>query len=85
VAHIFIGTFEFIPAWILKDPVDAIHLWHISELTAIAAILGGPVIPLIRRPQEKPLLVLCTILLAIGILPFRSERLHYCSSAHSLL
>jgi hypothetical protein len=74
IVFLFVGTFEFIPAWILKDPVDAVHLWHIAELTTIAALLGGPLVPLIRRPQEKPLLVLfivlCTILLAIGILPF---------------
>jgi hypothetical protein len=69
------GTFEFIPAWVLRDSADAIHLWHIAELTALAAILlGGVMFGLIRKPEEKPLLaqfaVLSIIILAIGLIPF---------------
>jgi hypothetical protein len=69
------GTFEFIPAWILKDPAESIHLWHIAELAALAGILlGGVMLGLIRRPQEKPLLaqyvVLSATILAVGIMPF---------------
>jgi len=69
------GTFEFIPAWILKDPADSIHLWHIAELTALSAILlGGVMIGLIRKPEEKPLLaqfiVMSVLILAIGLTPF---------------
>jgi len=51
------GTFECIPAWILRNPPDAIHLWHIAELTALSAILvGGAMFGLVRKPEEKPLL-----------------------------
>jgi hypothetical protein len=69
------GTFEFIPAWILGDPVENIHLWHIAELFALAAIfLGGMLLALLREPQEKPLLaqflVLSAVILAVGIIPF---------------
>jgi hypothetical protein len=69
------GTFEFIPAWILKDPADSIHLWHIAELTALSAILlGGVMFGLIRKSEKKPLLaqfiVMSMIILALGIAPF---------------
>jgi hypothetical protein len=69
------GTFEFIPAWILKDPADSIHLWHIAELTALAAVLlGGVMFGLVRKPEEKPLLaqyiVMSVIILAVGLAPF---------------
>ena len=69
------GTFEFIPAWILKDPADSIHLWHIAELTALSAILlGGVMFGLVRKPEEKPLLaqfvIMSVIILAVGIAPF---------------
>ncbi len=68
------GTFEFIPAWILKDSADSIHLWHIAELSAIAIVLGGVMLGLVRKAEEKPLLaqfvVISTIILAVGIMPF---------------
>jgi hypothetical protein len=68
------GTFEFIPAWILRDPVDSIHLWHIAELTAIAILLGSVMFGLVRKAEEKPLLVqfviMSVIILAVGIAPF---------------
>jgi hypothetical protein len=69
------GTFEFIPAWILQDPAESIHLWHIAELTALAGILlAGVMLGLVRRPEEKPLLaqfvVLSATILAVGIIPF---------------
>src|SRR5215831_7548661 len=75
IVFLIVGTFEFIPAWILRDPADAIHLWHIAELTALAAILlGGVMFGLIRKPEEKPLLaqfvVLSIIILASGLIPF---------------
>jgi len=74
------GTFEFIPAWVLKDPADDIHLWHIAELAALAALLlGGVILGLIRRPQEKPLLaqffLLSLAILIIGIMPFNLDAL----------
>ena len=74
------GTFEFIPAWILKDPAESVHLWHIAELSALAALLlGGVMLALIRRPQEKPLLaqffLLSLIILGIGFMPFDIEAL----------
>src|SRR5947199_10762663 len=68
------GTFEFIPAWILRDPVDSIHLWHIAELTAITILLGGVMFGLVRKPEEKPLVaqfvVMSVAILALGIAPF---------------
>ena len=69
------GTFEFIPAWILKDPADSIHLWHIAELTALSAILlGGVMFGLVRKAEEKPLLaqfiIMGVVILALGITPF---------------
>jgi MFS family permease len=74
IALLIAGTFEFIPAWILKDPADSIHLWHISELTAIAILLGGVMFGLVRKSAEKPLLaqfiVMSLIILALGIAPF---------------
>ena len=74
VVMVFVGLFEFIPAWIFKNPPDQPHLWHIAELSAIAVLLGGCMLGLIRRPQQRILLaqfiVLSTVLLAIGIAPF---------------
>ncbi|MGZ3611665.1 MAG: hypothetical protein ACXVBU_16555 [Ktedonobacteraceae bacterium] len=74
VVLLIAGTFEFIPAWILKDPADSIHLWHIAELTAIAILLGGVMFGLVRKPEKKPLLaqfiVMSMIILALGIAPF---------------
>ena len=75
VILLFAGTFEFIPAWFLKNPPDQPHLWHIAELTALAMfLLGGSMIGMLRNPLEKPLLaqffVLSAIILAIGITPF---------------
>ena len=74
------GTFEFIPAWVIRDPADQIHLWHIAELSALAALLlGGVALALIRRPQEKPLLaqffLLSLIILSIGFIPFDIDAL----------
>ena len=75
VALLIAGSFEFIPAWILRNPADDIHLWHIAELAALSALLlGGVIAGLLRRPQEKPLLaqffVLSSVILGIGIIPF---------------
>jgi hypothetical protein len=78
VALLIGGSFEFIPAWILRDPVDEIHLWHIAELGALSAIfLGGIVLSLLRQPEEKPLLaqffVLSGIILALSVTPFEMK------------
>ena len=74
IVLVIAGTFEFIPAWILKNPADAIHLWHIAELTAIAILLGSVMFGLVRKAEEKPLLaqfiVMSVIILAVGIAPF---------------
>lgn len=74
VVMVFVGLFEFIPAWIFKNPPDQPHLWHIAELSALAVLLGGCMLGMIRRPQQRILLaqfiVLSTVLLAIGIAPF---------------
>ncbi len=73
VVMVFVGLFEFIPAWIFKNPPDQPHLWHIAELSALAILLGGCMLGMIRRPQRVLLaqfVVLSTVLLAIGITPF---------------
>ena len=74
IVMVFVGLFEFIPAWIFKNPPDQPHLWHITELSALAVLLGGCMLGMIRRPQQRILLaqfvVLSTVLLAIGITPF---------------
>lgn len=75
VVLLIAGTFEFIPAWILRDPADDIHLWHIAELSALAVLLlGGVMFALLKRPKEKPLLaqffVLSMLLSAVAIIPF---------------
>src|SRR5581483_2529768 len=79
VVFLFIGLFEFIPAWILKDAADQPHLWHIAELSAIAVLLGGCMVGMLRKPEEKVLLaqfiVLSTVIAAAGIAPFFIEGL----------
>jgi MFS family permease len=72
---LFAGLFEFIPAWILKNPLDQIHLWHIAELTALTLLLlGGTMFGLVLYPQEQPLLaqffVLALLIATICIVPF---------------
>src|SRR5258706_5403877 len=80
VVLLIAGTFEFIPAWILRAPADDIHLWHIAELTALATLLfGGVIFGLLRRPQEKPLLaqffVISMLISAVAITPFNMAGL----------
>ncbi len=80
VVLLIAGTFEFIPAWILRDPADDIHLWHIAELAALATLfLGGVMLALLRRPKEKPLLaqffLLSVVILVVGIMPFNIDAL----------
>lgn len=74
VVMLFVGLFEFIPAWIFKNPPDQPHLWHIAELSALAVLLGGCMFGMIRNPLQKTLLaqfiVLSTVILAVGIAPF---------------
>ena len=66
IVFLIVGTFEFIPAWILRDPVDSIHLWHIAELTAIAILLGSVMFGLVRKAEEKPLLAQFIVMLNYG-------------------
>jgi hypothetical protein len=74
IVLVIAGTFEFIPAWILRNPPDAIHLWHIAELSALSLLLGGVMFGLVRKSEEKPLLaqfiILAVIILAVGLTPF---------------
>jgi hypothetical protein len=67
---------EYIQAWVLRDPAESVHLWHIAELVALLGILlGGTLLSLMHRPQDKPLLaqffVISMVLCAIGIMPFQ--------------
>jgi hypothetical protein len=69
------GIFEFIPSWILRNPVDDPHLWHIAELTALSLLLlGGTMLGITLYPLEQPLLVqffvVSMVILGIGITPF---------------
>ncbi len=69
------GMFEWIPAWILNDPIFAPHLWHIAELTAMCVLLLGiPLFGLVLYPLEQPLLaqffVISMLITAICVTPF---------------
>lgn len=69
------GIFEFIPSWILRNPVDDPHLWHIAELSALSLfLLGGTMLGVALYPLEQPLLVQffvgAMVILGIGITPF---------------
>jgi len=75
IMFVGITSSEFIPAWILGDPAMSIHLWHIAELLALLSILlGGTLLSLLHRPEEKPLLaqffVLSMIAASIALMPF---------------
>ena len=74
LALIAAAAFEFYHAWILRDPADDPHLWHISELVALAILLAGSVLTLLRQPEKKPLLaqflVLSMAILAVGVMFF---------------
>lgn len=80
VGVVMLGLFgaassEFVKAWILRDPGDQVHLWHIAELAALAILLmGGVLFSLLREPEEKPLLALFAIfgffIIAAGVAPF---------------
>jgi hypothetical protein len=51
------GSYKFVMAWIIRDPVEQIHLWHVAELAALTILLfAGTLLWLLQRPQEKPLL-----------------------------
>jgi hypothetical protein len=75
LAFVAIAGAEFIQAWVLRDPAESVHLWHIAELVALIGILlGGTLLSLMHKPQDKPLLaqffVISMILCSIGIMPF---------------
>jgi MFS family permease len=74
------GMFEWIPTWLLNDPIFAPHLWHIAELTALAALLlAGTLFGLVLYPLEQPLLaqffVLSMIITTICVTPFNPAGL----------
>src|SRR5258708_13100100 len=49
------GTFEFIPAWVLRDAADDLHLWLFSELSALDSLfLTALLLPFIRPPHSTP-------------------------------
>src|SRR5437764_11172010 len=68
------GGFEFFNAWILREPDQVPHLWHISELVGLAILLGGTLLALLRQPEKKPLLaqflVLGLSILAVCVMFF---------------
>lgn len=70
-----VGSMEYVPALVFNDPMESIHLWHMSELAALAAILlGGALFMLSFHPWERPVLaqffLLSAVLLVVGIFPF---------------
>jgi len=71
------GGFEFFNAWILREPDQVPHLWHISELVGLAILLGGTLLALLRQPEKKPLLaqflVLGLSILAVGVMFFDTK------------
>src|SRR5947209_16962456 len=72
LAFIGIASQEFLFAWILRDPGEDVHLWHIAEFAALGILLfGGVLLTLLRRPEEKPVLAQFMILslaaLTIGV------------------
>src|SRR5947209_20197902 len=51
------GSYKFLLAWIIRDPVEQIHLWHVAELAALTILLfGGTLIWQVQQPEEKPVL-----------------------------
>ena len=69
------GSYKFFLAWIIRDPIEQIHLWHVAELAALTILLfAGTLIWLLQGPQEKPLLaqffVFGIVFLAILFTPF---------------
>lgn len=76
---------EFINAWILREPLDAPHLWHIAELSALMFLLGGVMLRLCVRPRGEPLLaqyiVLSLHISALAILPFTALGLAFLALA----
>lgn len=73
-----VGTAEFVPVLVFHDLMESIHLWHIAELGALAAILlGGTLFILSYNPDGRPLLaqffLLSAVVLVIGTVPFNSK------------
>lgn len=69
------GSFKFVVAWIIRDPVEQIHLWHVAELAALTILLfGGTLLWQLQQPEEKPLLaqffVVGIAILAVLFMPF---------------
>ncbi len=69
------GSYKFLLAWIIRDPVEQIHLWHVSELAALTILLfGGTLIWLLVQPEEKPALaqffIVGITILAVLFTPF---------------
>jgi hypothetical protein len=69
------GSYKFFLAWIIRDPVEQIHLWHVAELAALTILLfGGVLLWQLQQPEEKPLLaqflVVGITILAVLFVPF---------------
>ena len=69
------GSYKFFLAWIIRDPIEQIHLWHVAELAALTILLfAGTLLWLLQRSQEKPLLaqffVFGIVFLAVLFTPF---------------
>lgn len=72
-----VAGIEFVTAWILREPGEVPHLWHIAELVALGLLLAFPLLMLARHPQAKPILaqflVLSSFIAAIALAPFKPE------------
>src|SRR5437763_15134667 len=56
------GGFEFFNAWILREPDQVPHLWHISELIGLAIRRGGTLLARLRQPGTKAVLAKCVVI-----------------------
>lgn len=70
-----VAAYEYITAWILREPSEDPHLWHIAELVALALLLAFPLLLLVRRSHEKPVLaqflIVSSVISAIALVAFK--------------
>jgi hypothetical protein len=75
LALFVVAAIEFFTAWILREPGEDPHLWHIAELVALALLLAFPLLLLVSRSHAKPVLaqflVLSSVISAIALAPFK--------------
>lgn len=77
LALFVVAGIEFVTAWIMREPGEVPHLWHIAELVALGLLLAFPMLLLARHPQAKPILaqflILSSFIATIALVPFKPE------------